>query len=691
LNKKAKFQKTKSRAGAVSLQAVDDLISKIRNPFLQKRTVAYVLGASEMLNALESDSFSAGDLDYFAKQARVLDLIFSVSMASNYLAPEDASCVESIRHSFERRLAKYVRQERNGVISIAASSGQHSAKIQSSMGRNIAQLFARVVPPSAQKQYAATDQTVGYLPDDIGRKLVHDGARANLLFTAQNYGEAINLYQHVLGTDRKNAAALRGLAQSYLALAMTQEAIRYHREALLLFPDDGDLLTGLGYALIEMREYDEARTLLQKALKLEPKNVSALVNLSLAHLYSGEDQAAKASLDKAAKLSSGVADVNLAIATYHAFHHDWANASLNYAKVLQANPRHAAGLNLMGVLRRKQQKVEEALDLIDRSLKLQPENVTFLWNKAITLLSMGKYAEGWPLHEHGLTVPTMRNVRFTARKPLWKGEQAPNKKLLIVCEQGLGDSLQFVRYAALCKKRVGKVYVLCAPPLVRLFKNCPEIDGVFTKVTRCAFDLQVAMMSLPGIMGTTLETIPAAVPYLFVPKDIEQKWASRIAKTSNKLKVGLVWSGSSFADAIRGDLRAQARNLDFGELMPLLNCPNVDFYSLQFGEKGNAAVEGGAGQLIDPMKDVSDFLDTAALIKNLDLVITVDTSVAHLAGALGKNVWIMSRYDACWRWLNNQSKNPWYPTARIFGQPKQGDWVSVIAEVKSELSALSSS
>jgi len=196
-------------------------------------------------------------------------------------------------------------------------------------------------------------------------------------------------------------------------------------------------------------------------------------------------------------------------------------------------------------------------------------------------------------------------------------------------------------------------------------------------------------MSLPHIFGTTLDTVPAKVPYFIIPEKHKERWAQKLTLPEGKLKVGLVWSGSLFAGTRRGDLRAGRRNVALEKLLPLFDVEDVVFFSLQKGkEAGDVDTLKLRASIVDVMDDVEDMLDTAAIIENLDLVLSVDTSVAHLAGALGKPVWILSRYDACWRWLQNKPANPWYPTARVFGQPESGDWDAVVEEVKAALGDL---
>jgi hypothetical protein len=229
--------------------------------------------------------------------------------------------------------------------------------------------------------------------------------------------------------------------------------------------------------------------------------------------------------------------------------------------------------------------------------------------------------------------------------------------------------------------------VLCQKPLVRLFKALPFVDDAFdsTRGGDLHVDEHVPMMSLPHVFDTVLQTVPAAVPYLRVDPAIQKNWTAKFAGVAD-VKIGLVWAGGSHEGKINAALMDRQRSVGLERMKPWFDLPGARFYNLQKDKPAEQiAALGLADRLTDFMGEVADFADTAAIVQNLDLVITVDTSVAHLAGGLGKPVWILSRYNACWRWLQNRPTNPWYPTARIFGQPTLGDWDSVMAEVGREL------
>jgi len=335
----------------------------------------------------------------------------------------------------------------------------------------------------------------------------------------------------------------------------------------------------------------------------------------------------------------------------------------------------------MGILRDEEGKIGEALAYYNRALSHAPEYQKALLGKSLALIALGEYREGWRLYETCLGNRDTRGPNpFAAVKP-WDGKPARDKHLLIWSEQGFGDALHFIRYAELCKKRVGKVSVLCPKPLARLFKALPFIDDAFVETGERSFDEHVPMMSLPHLFDTVLETVPAAVPYLRVDPEIQAKWAAKFAGVTG-MKVGLVWAGGIREGNLNANRIDRQRSVELERMRPWLDLQGARFYNLQKDKPAEQiATLGLADRLTDFMGEVADFADTAAIVQNLDLVITVDTSMAHLAGGLAKPVWILSRYNACWRWLQNRPTNPWYPTARIFGQPTLGDWDSVMAEV----------
>jgi tetratricopeptide (TPR) repeat protein len=502
-----------------------------------------------------------------------------------------------------------------------------------------------------------------------------------------------------------------------------QKAERLYRVAIGLAPNNGDALRLLGALYIQSERPEQALLLLQDALKAQPNSIEILNNLGLALLKTGRNEEAGASIRQALAINPAYVDAhyNLGVVFINddkfdnaidcferalSYQPDYAKAlnnlgyslrhvgkpgaALEYLKrAIQISPTFPEAYSNIGALLYDEGKVPEALEYYDLALTQAPGDQSALWGKSLALLALGNYREGWKLHDKGFGHRHMRGFnQFPAAKP-WDGEPAPNKHLLIWTEHGLGDALQFIRYAELCKTRVGKLSVLCQTPLIRLFKSSPFIDDAFDKLPEGNdFNKHVPLMSLPHVFETVLETVPNNIPYLRVAPDLRAKWAPKFFGIPD-MKVGLVWAGGARIGNSPSSRIDQQRNIALEHMKPWLDLPGARFYNLQKDKPAEQiAALGLTDRLTEFMGEVRDFADTAAIVQNLDLVITVDTSMAHLAGSLGRPVWVLSRYNACWRWLQNRPDNPWYPTARIFGQPKPGDWHSVIAQVKKELALL---
>ncbi|WP_109050264.1 tetratricopeptide repeat protein [Azospirillum sp. TSA6c] len=329
-----------------------------------------------------------------------------------------------------------------------------------------------------------------------------------------------------------------------------------------------------------------------------------------------------------------------------------------------------------------------ALALLRRAAALAPAMPSVRYNLAEALLQHGLFEEGWQAYEArwqarelALTKPACTKPEWTG--PEWTGQDIAGRTLLVVEEQGFGDTLQFARLIPLVKARGARRIVLhCRAPLVRLLAGLEGVDAVTAALPDPgAYDLWVPLLSLMQRLAVAPDRIPAAVPYLTPPPDAVRHWSGVLPETED-LRVGLVWAGDprlGHAAASRTDAR---RSLALAQLAPLLTVPGVSWVSLQ---KGPAAAQLDRPAVFDPMSGVTDFADTAAIVRQLDLVIGVDTAVVHLAGALGVPVWVLSRFSGCWRWLLDRDDSPWYPTLRLFRQQRPGDWAPVVARMREEL------
>jgi tetratricopeptide (TPR) repeat protein len=330
----------------------------------------------------------------------------------------------------------------------------------------------------------------------------------------------------------------------------------------------------------------------------------------------------------------------------------------------------------LGLALRDQRRLDDAVAEMRRAVALRPSSANLHWDLACLLLSIGRFAEGWEEFEWRLRGERRRLGREHTG-PQWNGEDLTGKTLLLCTEGGFGDGFQFARYAPLVRQRTAaaRVVLECEPEVAKLFSGLEGVDEIVPLGQALPkFDYQIALQGVPRIFKTDSETIPSSVPYLKAPPEYRERWTGRV-RVDGRLKVGLVWAGHPRANA-----GSDPRTCGLEAMARLGEVSSVQYFSLQ----KNAA--GAAGfAMMDFSREFNDFSDTAAVIERLDLVISVDTSVAHLAGALGKPVWTLVPFHADWRWMLDRSNSVWYPTMRLFRQPRPGDWASVIAEVSATL------
>jgi tetratricopeptide (TPR) repeat protein len=662
MGKLAREKKSARTAGPEGLdqRQFEAVCSSIGNAFVRDRVFDYFTAAQAIVNQLKGSNDNAekdlkSRLDYFGKLSRRLDLISEVSIASGYLSENDRFALRSVQESIEKELSVLAAQDGDALV-FSIGSERVIVPMHSRFGRWLASM--------------------------LGKTTRHE---ASALDTGNNEQTK---YEDVLRSDPKNLEALLALGTISRRKGNVDDAVSRFERAFALYPNNAKVIAGLGYALLDAGKSEKSILLFEEALKSKPDHIPYLVGLALAFYFEEKDEAAYRVLEKGLARFPDSGELLAQMGAYWFHHYDYEKSLYHYARAVKVQPQNAVALLGYGVLLGQLRKTDEALVMIDKALGLEPDNINFAFNKSLIYLAAGKYPEGWALYENGLAGRCERNVAFVPGKPIWDGTVDPRTRLLILSEQGLGDNIQFVRYAALCKERVGKVYVQCPKALERLFKACPFVDEVFTAAPR-KIDAQVAMMSLPHVLGTEGE-IPSQVPYFVIPEKNLKAGAVKLAqRQAKKLKLGLVWEGSTFEGRRRGELTAQRRNVGLSALRPLLEVEDIDFYTVQKEKAREEIVALGLGEkIVDLMGGVEDLLDTAAIIANLDLVVTVDTSVAHLAGALNKPVWILSRYDACWRWRHNKATSPWYPSARIFGQSQAGKWDDVVAALRDELKAL---
>jgi tetratricopeptide (TPR) repeat protein/glycosyltransferase involved in cell wall biosynthesis len=348
-------------------------------------------------------------------------------------------------------------------------------------------------------------------------------------------------------------------------------------------------------------------------------------------------------------------------------------------QALALNPNFSNAHISLGLIYRQQGQVDQAIAAYNRALEANPDDIETHWNRALAWLLAGDFQQGFAEYEWRWRRPHRQPRPFA--QPLWDGSDLQGQTILLHAEQGFGDTIQFIRYAALVEERGGQVIVECQAPLLQLLSTVAGIDQLVAQETPLpAFDVHTPLLSLPRLFGTTVDTVPASVPYLFPPAQSTVK----LTAPASHLKVGLVWSGS------RTNQNNHHRSCAPHYFQPLLLMPGVRFYSLQkdtsVAELAQLRADGAIVE--DLSQQLQDFADTAAAIAELDLVITVDTSVAHLAGAMGKPVWVLLTFAPDWRWMIEREDSPWYPTMRLFRQQQSGDWAAVITRVQEALQTL---
>jgi tetratricopeptide (TPR) repeat protein len=498
--------------------------------------------------------------------------------------------------------------------------------------------------------------------------------------------EAVTALQNAVKLLPGDAEVNNTLGNAYKGLGRLDEAVASYRRTLEIKPDFAEAHCNLGAALQDLGRLDDAVASYERALQIKPDFAEAHSNLGsvLQGLGRLDDAIENYRRALAIKPDYAKAHYNLGVALKSIGRFD--DAVSCYRRALAIKPDYAMAHNNLGDALRDLGQFEEAVTCFQRALTIKPDFVEARWNLSISLLAQGHYAEGWQEFEYrwkGSAIPPRGLLQ-----PLWLGDaELRGKAILLHAEQGFGDTLQFIRYAALVAARGATVYLEVPRPLKSLAASCAGVAAVFASgETLPPFDYQCPMMSLPLACKTELATIPAAVPYLTGSPAKIAYWEEKLGKKT-ALRVGLVWAGDPRKHLAAGHgVRAidGQRSIHFDRLLPLLEIPGIEFISLQVGDDACRQADGNP-RLIDFTDDLHDFEDTAALIANLDMAICVDTSVAHLVGAVGKPVWLLNRYNTCWRWLSGREDSPWYPSMRIFRQPSMGEWDGVIADVKRAL------
>ncbi|HXD44031.1 MAG TPA: tetratricopeptide repeat-containing glycosyltransferase family protein [Pseudolabrys sp.] len=492
---------------------------------------------------------------------------------------------------------------------------------------------------------------------------------------AGRLAEAEPLYRAVLDAAPQQFDALHLLGVLHHQRGRSAEAAELIGAALRERPDDAVALTNRSAALNALSRFDEAIAHCDRALAARPDHAEAHNNRALALRELGRVQEALAGCERALRLKPGYADAyNNRGLVLQALRR--AEAALgSYDTALQLDPQHLDAINNRGIALFEQNRLAEALACFDRALAVRPSHAHAHWNRAQVLLLTGDFVRGWAEHEWR----TASNPRLQRRfdRPLWRGD-APvaGKTVLLHAEQGLGDTLQFCRYAPMVAARGARVVLEVQRPLIDLVRTLGRSMEVVARGDALPdFDFHCPLLSLPLAFGTDLASIPAGTPYLRAPASATD-WEARLG--AKRPRIGLVWSGNP------GHKRDRDRSIPLYALLPLLDL-DATFVSLQKDVRAADAAVLKQTPVIDVADALTKFSETAAIVSALDLVISVDTSVAHLSGALGKPTWLLLPQAPDWRWLTDRADSPWYPAARLFRQDGARAWGPVVARVRAAL------
>jgi len=442
-----------------------------------------------------------------------------------------------------------------------------------------------------------------------------------------------------------------------------------------------------GHALEAEGRLDEAMQRYLDAIRLAPNPARAHLNHGNVLLLKGDLQGALNAFSTAIRHKPDYAGAYYNIGNALVGNKQFDEAVTNYRRALEIQPDYAEVHCSLGIAQKELGQIDDAVASLQMALKIQPDLVEAHYNLGTLLLSRGLYLEAWPEYEARYHPNINGKYVFLPHdtSSQWQGESLSGKSLVIWPEQGFGDEIQFARYIPMLKNRgASRIMLICKPPLKPLLETLECVDIVVTQLQVALLplhDFWTFPMSLPLHFATTVETIPASLPYLRVPKERLDLWRSRLP--ADGLKVGLVWKGSA---GHQNDANRSLPNLS--ALAPLWTVPKITFLSLQKGQGLEEAEMPPAGQpIINFGTSIQDFADTAAIVDQLDLVICVDTAIAHLAGALKKPCWVLLPASGTdWRWLRDRIDSPWYPEVmRLFRQTIAGDWTSTISEVTQAL------
>jgi tetratricopeptide (TPR) repeat protein len=488
--------------------------------------------------------------------------------------------------------------------------------------------------------------------------------------------QALKWYHRALKLNPLMIEALCNMGIALCEQGQVQEAINCYRTAVGINPHQPQLFNNLGLAYQQQRQYRAAENCFRKALSLDFEYMDAYNNLGTLFRETGDLESALKTYHRALTLTPHNTSVNYNLGLLYQGQKKIDKAALHYEQAVAHDPPVADAYHNLGTFSQGHNRHDTAIDYFDRAIAMDPHHSDAQFSRSLSLLAMGRFEEGWKSYEWRFKRDAWTRVyphRLKGRR--WDGRTFAGETLFVHSEQGFGDTIWFARYLPIVKSLGGKVIFECRPELFELMKSVKGVDRLVTMSFQVPpaieYDCFIPLMSLPGVMATTLDNIPCDTPYLSSSQVLRDLWSQRI--DGPVLKIGLVWAAKSTNE--------HNRSCPAEEFLPLCELKGIQRFGLQKGAAENRFASMGGDIMINLGADFNSFSDTAGAVECLDLIISVDTSVAHLAGAMAKPVWLLLPYAADWKWLMNRSDSPWYPTMRLFRQTEPGDWKSVMSRI----------
>jgi tetratricopeptide (TPR) repeat protein len=492
------------------------------------------------------------------------------------------------------------------------------------------------------------------------------------------HAEALASYDNALRLKPDFLDALGNRASALIELGRFEEAVADCGRALALRPDQFEAYYNRGIAMAQLGRHDEALASFDQALVLRPDHVPALQRRGIALDDLRRHAEAVVAFDRIIALQPHDAEAHNHRGIALEELRRWDEALASYERALQLKPNHVEALNNRASALTEMGRFDQALQSYAQALVLRPDYAPCHWNRSLVLLRLGSFTQGFEEFEWRRKKESWASRNLAG--PEWAGEPLAGKRLLLYAEAGLGDTIQFARFACTVAKGAANVTVEVQAPLRGLLQSLHGVTVIGAGDARPAFDYHLPLMSVPHVLGTVPNTIPAPVPYLAADPDRVQHWSRRLG--SDGLKIGIAWQGNPNPNIDKG------RSIPLSAFAPLVQVPGVRLISLQKGfDRLPDMPAGMTVETLGPDFDAGPdaFLDSAAVMMNLDLVISSDTSLAHLAGALGRPVWIALKHVPDWRWMMDRADTPWYPTARLFRQVRCDDWDELLGRIAAEL------